>query len=107
MLDVKKLLTKILVDIAKPPYVWRISSRAITQNSGKNYWTMPETMDTKPGYTRIPIAYVTSNGNIGLLGSTLTSSNTVQVQTYNYASSSQSTTIVCLFLWVRDDLMVT
>ena len=107
MLDVKKLLTKMLVQMAKPPYQWRLSQRTISQGSGKNYWTMPDSMPAKAGYTRIPIAYVTSNGSIGLLGSTLTSSNAVQVQTYNYASSSQSTTIVCLFLWVRDDLIVT
>lgn len=106
MLDIKALLIKILVAIGRPPYVWKTSQRTISQGaSTKDYWTMPDKMVAKSGYTRIPIAYVTSNGAVGLVGTTLTSDNDVRVQTFNYAGSSQSTTIVCLFLWLRDDLI--
>ena len=96
------------IETAIKPYVWTTSTRTITQGAGtKDYWTMPDKMLAKSGHTRIPIAYVTSNGAIGLVGCTLTSDNDVRVQTYNYAGSSQSTTIVCLYIWLRDDLITT
>lgn len=89
------------------PYVWKLQARSITQNAGtKDYWTMPDTMLAKSGYTRVPIAYGTSNSSVCPVGTLLASDNTVKVQTYNYAGSSQTSTLYCLYLWLRDDLIV-
>ena len=104
MLNVKKLLTKILIAI-KAPILFKVNTRTITQNAGtKDYWTMPDTFNDITGYTKFAIAIGTSNGALCTLCTRL-NSNRVEVQTFNYAGSQQSATLSCLYLWIKNDFM--
>lgn len=100
-----KTVYELLAKIARPPFLFKVSTRSITQSGGtKDYWTLPDTMEPISGYTRIPILYGTTDGAVGVVGTVL-SSNNVQAQTFNYAGTQKTVTIFCLFLWVRDDLI--
>lgn len=100
-----KTVYELLAKIARPPFLFKVSIRSITQSGGtKDYWTLPDTMEPIRGYTRIPILYGTTDGSVGVVGTVL-SSNSVQAQTFNYAGTQKTVTIFCLFLWVRDDLI--
>ena len=103
MLNVKKTLSKILTAI-NAPIIFKVASRSITQNAGsKDYWTLTDHMEAKTGYTRVPIAYGTSNGALAVL-CTRMNGDAVEVQTFNYAGSQTTATIICLYIWIRDDL---
>lgn len=103
MLNVKKTLTKILTAI-NAPIIFKVASRSITQNAGsKDYWTLTDSMEAKTGYTRVPIAYGTTDGALAVL-CTRMNGDAVEVQTFNYAGSQKTATIICLYIWIRDDL---
>lgn len=103
MLNVKKTLSKILTAI-NAPIIFKVASRSITQSAvSKDYWTLTDDMEAKTGYTRVPIAYGTSDDSLAVL-CTRRNGDKVEVQTYNYAGSQTTATITCLYIWIRDDL---